>query len=64
VLALALTLSPSLRRLCAGENAKCHLGAFTRLATDDSQVQEKRVTRDTNPLTSETKRIVVWVYRI
>ena len=23
---------------CVGENAECHLGAFTRLATGDSQV--------------------------
>jgi len=32
--------------------------------SNDSQVEEKRVTRDTKSLAKEAKRIVVWAYRI
>ena len=64
VLALAPALSPSLRRLFTGENAKCHRAASIRLATNDSQVGEKRVTRNGKLLTKGAERIVVWAYRI
>jgi len=64
-MALALVLPPlSLLQLCAGENAGCHLAAFIRWATRNSQVEEKRVAKKTKPLTKGAKCIMTWVYGI
>jgi len=46
---------------CVGN---CHLAVFLRLATDNLQVEEKRVPRKIKPVTKEAKRIIVWVYGI